>query len=256
MEVQQHIFMLQFKQDAPVIRSLRNYDELRRLLAEPQRHYSQLVVDQHCLKKHPMRLVAQLAMPGRIQTFYWKNERTAEVYVSDERGSVFYFTRPYFDEQSLLAPIHNFLQAVQYRQITSAEDPATKARPMLYYEVVGAPGKTDLHAERKRIRDVAPKKRYFQIQAIGEYTEHNDIFYTIYCEDQQFTQFEYGDDLFAAVARHIAAMRQGSGRYPVYITDLDLSQLSNERSAAIQTIEYLLRKQELENALNRALLDL
>ena len=180
----------------------------------------------------------------------------AEVYISDENGSVFHFNRPYYDEQSLLAPIHNFLQAVQYRQITSIDDPGTNAKPMLYYEVVGAPGKTELHAERKRIRDVAPKKRYFQIQAIGEYTENNDIFYTIYCEDEQFTQFEYGDDLFAAVARHISAMRQGSGRYPVYITDLDLSQLNSQRSGPIQTVEYLLRKQELENALNRALLAL
>ncbi len=256
MEVQQNIFMLQFKKSSPVIRSLRNYEELRRLLAEPQRHYSQLVVDQHCLKKHPLRLVAQLSQPDRIQTFYWKSERNAEVYVSDEKGSVFYFTRPYHDEQSLLAPIHNFLQAVQYRQITSAEDPSTSAKPMHYYEIVGAPGKTELNAERKRIRDVAPKKRYFQIQAIGEYTEHNDIFYTIYCEEEQFTQFEHGDDLFAAVARHIAAMRRGSGRYPVYITDLDLSQLSSQRTGPIQTIEYLLRKQELENALNHALLSL
>ena len=256
MEVQQQIFMLQFKRSAPVVRSLRNYDELYRLLAEPQSHYSQVVVDQHCLKKHPLRLVAQLSQPGRIQTFYWKSERTAEVYISDEKGSVFHFNRPYFDEQSLLAPIHNFLQAVQYRQITSSDDPGANAKPMLYYEIVGTPGKTELHAERKRIRDVAPKKRYFQIQAIGEYTEQNDIFYTIYCEEEQFTQFEYGDDLFAAVAQHISAMRQGSGRYPVYITDLDLSQLSSERTGPIQTIEYLLRKQELENALNRALLAL
>ena len=171
---------------------------------------------------------------------------------------MFYLTRPYHDEQSLLAPIHNFLQAVQYRQITTAStaDPQGNAKPMMYYEITGSPGKTELHAERKRIRDVAPKKRYFQIQAIGEYTEHNDIFYTIYCENQQFTQFEHGDNLFTAVAAHIASMRKGKGRYPCYITDLDLSQLNHEQSGPIQTVEYLLRKAELENALNNALLKL
>lgn len=256
MEVQQNIFLLQFKKETPVMRSLRNYDELRQLLSEPQRHYSQLVVDQHCLRKHPLRLVAQLSAPQRIQTFYLKNERIAEVYISDEAGSIFYLTRPYFDEQSLLAPIHNFLQAVQYRQITSAADSSANPKPMTYYEIIGAPGKTEIHAQRKRIRELAPKKRYFQIQAIGEYTEHNDIFYTIYCEDKQFTQFEHGDNLFAAVAAHITSMRKGSTRYPCYITDLDLSQLSNEQSAPIQTVEYLRRKAELENALNRALLSL
>ena len=256
LEIEQHIYMLQFKQKNPVIRTLRNYDELRRLLAEPQRHYSQLVVDKHCLGKHPLRLVSQLSVADRIQTFYLKNERTAEVYISDENGSVYYFTRPYFDEQSLLAPIHNFLQAVQYRQITSAENGQVAAKPMQYYEINGAPGKTDLMVERKRIRDLAPKKRYFQIQAIGEYTSDNDIFYTIYCEDQQFAQFDYGGELFMAVAKYISSMRQGTGKYPCYITDLDLSQLSSERSTPIQTVEYLLRKGELENALNRALLSL
>ncbi|PIE40768.1 MAG: adenylate cyclase [Gammaproteobacteria bacterium] len=253
LEIEQHIYMLQFKKNSPVIRTLRNYEELQRLLAEPQPHFSQLVVDKHCLRKHPLSLIAKLNIADQIQTFYHKNERSSQVYISDEKGSVYYFTRPYFDEQSLLAPIHNFLQAVQYRQLTTTENSRASAKPILYYEITGSPGKTELKAERKRIRDLAPKKRYFQIQAIGEYTENNDIFYTIYCADQQFSQFEYGNNLFQAVAGYITAMRSGPEKYPCYITDLDLSQLNSENNGPVQTVEYLLRKGELEHSLNRAL---
>ena len=113
--------------------------------------------------------------------------------------------------------------------------------------------KKEMKAVRKHIKSSTAKSRYFNVQAIGEQTGVDDTFYTIYCDDLEFSQFEYGDQLFVEVARHIASKRKTGEFYPCYLTDLDLSLLSLNGSTPQQTVDYFKRKEEIEQALNSAL---
>ena len=97
---------------------------------------------------------------------------------------------------------------------------------MVFFYEITANHKKELKATRKHINHSPAKSRYFNVQAIGEQTGVNDTFYTIYCDDLEFSQFEYGDHLFTAVAKHIASKRKTNERYPCYLTDLDLSLLT------------------------------
>jgi adenylate cyclase class 1 len=74
---------------------------------------------------------------------------------------------------------------------------------------------------------------------------------TLYCNNDEFSELEYGDQLFGVVARQILDQRQEAQRYRCYITDLDLSGLSGD--AGSQTILYLRYKTELERSLNDAM---
>lgn len=252
-EIEQYIYVLQFKRGIPVVKAVRDYQQLHELVAEPQAQYSHIVVDQHCLEKHPLSLVARLGTPGKIQIFYLKRETTAEIYCHDENGSIFHSIKPLHDEQSLLIPLHHFLQSVQYRRNTQLGKEDDVIKPVLYYEITGTPGKTALNAERKKLKNLQKTLRFFNVQAIGEQSGTEEIFYTIYCGDVEFSQFEHGEGLFKAVANHITSLRKNKAHYPCYITDLDLTQVMMERYSSLQTVEYLQFKDTLETEINTAL---
>lgn len=74
---------------------------------------------------------------------------------------------------------------------------------------------------------------------------------TLYCDQQEFSELEHGAQLYAVVARQIIGQRRAAGQYRCYITDLDLSELLDDRLGATQV--YLNYKRVLEQALNEGL---
>ena len=74
---------------------------------------------------------------------------------------------------------------------------------------------------------------------------------TLFCDQQEFGELEYGDQLFSVVARQIIGQRREVERYRCYITDLDLSGLLGDGPSPSNL--YLRYKADLERALNDAL---
>ena len=105
--------------------------------------------------------------------------------------------------------------------------------------------------ERRPAPQAPVSHPFYDVQAIIEPGEHGRVHVTLYCNHREFSELEYGADLFAAVARHILSQRREAERYPCYITDLDLSGVLDEGQT--QTIHYLRYKSRLEDALNAAL---
>ena len=85
-------------------------------------------------------------------------------------------------------------------------------------------------------------------------TDANDqSTYTVYCNQSEFSELEYGDHIFKAVAKHVLSLRQKREKYPIYITDLDLSDAAGSTNTKMQTNQYLQYKLVLETQLNKAL---
>ena len=74
---------------------------------------------------------------------------------------------------------------------------------------------------------------------------------TLYCNQREYSELEYGDQLFAVVAREIVGQRRELQPYRCYITDLDLSGLLGDSPGSSNL--YLRYKADLERALNKAL---
>ena len=89
------------------------------------------------------------------------------------------------------------------------------------------------------------------MQAIIQAGVEDALQVTLYCNQKEFSELEYGDQLYAVVAREIVGQRRDAQRYRCYITDLDLSDLLAEGQGS--SILYLRYKQELERVLNQAL---
>ncbi|MNR26048.1 hypothetical protein D3C85_1432340 [compost metagenome] len=92
---------------------------------------------------------------------------------------------------------------------------------------------------------------YYEVQAIIQAGVAGAAHVTLYCDQQEFSELEHGEQLYAVAARQIIGQRRGAGQYRCYITDLDLSELLDDQLGSTQL--YLRYKRELEQALNEGL---
>ena len=254
-------YLLQIRQQYHLLRlapgqvshqSLADLPALLEHLGERQGAYSPLHLDRHALEGEDLALLLPLGRPDCIQVFFRLDEGQAELYLLDERNSLWRGRQSCDDEQTLLIPLQRFLQAMLYRR--SAQLPLGAAQPIqeiLYYELLPAGRGRARKVERRSPPQQPQERPYYNVQAIVEPGAGQRPRITLYCNHREFSELEYGAGLFQAVARHILAQRRGQERYPCYITDLDLSAIAAE--SALQSIHYLRYKQRLESALNQAL---
>lgn len=226
------------------------------LLGAPQSGFSPLALDRHALEGDDLALVLPLGRPGCVQVFYRRDGAAVELYLLDERNALWRQRLPLHDEPSLLLPLQRFLLSVQRRQ--SALCPLTELTPLAFelrfYELLpGMPGRAQ-RIERRQLAGQGEGQTYFAVQAIIEQREGAPRQVSLFCDHREFSQLEYGRGLYLAVARHILGQRAGEQRYPCTITDLDLS--ATPGGGAVQTLQYLRYKTELEQALNDAMAQL
>ncbi|WP_068825127.1 class I adenylate cyclase [Pseudomonas sp. BMS12] len=254
LQVQQHFHVLELLPGQVSHAALSDLPSLIEHLGEEQPAYSPLRLDRHALEGEDLALILPQGRPDCIQVFYRVNEDSAELSVLDEHNALWRQRLPFRDEQSLLTPLQRFLQSLLYRRnallpLDSPLPPA--ALEVLYYEIL-PPGQQRARQLERRVPPQAPASHaFYDVQAIVEPADGGRVHITLYCNHREFSELEYGAELFSAVARHILAQRRGAERYPCYITDLDLSRILGEGHA--QSIHYLRYKAELEGALNGAL---
>jgi len=94
-------------------------------------------------------------------------------------------------------------------------------------------------------------KPFYDVQAIVEEASPGQVSVTLYCDGKEFSELEFGEQLYSVVARQILDQRSEPQRYRCYITDLDLSGILGDTRG--QTILFLRYKAELEKSLNEAM---
>ena len=247
LEVENLLYLIQFKRSVPVIRGMRNQEELLLVLREPQQNFSPIVVDRYALSKHPLKVVVQTNEEHKVQVFYQRQGDLAVVVIADELGSMFCTQKIFFSEKTVLNPIRHFLENIQQRRASQGV-----VASVAYYEIQRS-ANGELQAQRKQFTPPEKMNQYHNVKVIARPGSFDDIVYTIYCDGREFSHLEYGEALFESVAAHIASLRKQQTLYPFYITDLDLSQISHDGHSQVQTIQYLEHKEKIETAINQAL---
>ncbi|MEZ0199815.1 adenylate cyclase, partial [Pseudomonas qingdaonensis] len=59
---------------------------------------------------------------------------------------------------------------------------------------------------------------YYEVQAIIQAGVAGVAHVTLYCDQQEFSELEHGEQLYAVVARQIIGQRRGTAQYRCYIT--------------------------------------
>jgi adenylate cyclase class 1 len=255
-QIRQHYHVLQLTLGQVSHAVLGDLPALLDHLGGEQELYSPLHLDRHALDGDDLALILPMGRPQCIQLFYRLHESNgeAELTLLDEHNALWRRRLPFRDEQSLLTPLQRFLQSLLYRRnamLPLDSGDAGPALEILYYQLLPAAPLRAQRLERRPPPQAPVSHPFYDVQAILEPGDGRQPHVTLYCNHREFSELEYGRELYRAVARHIIAQRAGGERYPCYITDLDLSALLAGQQA--QTVHYLRYKSELEDALNAAL---
>ncbi|WP_109513327.1 class I adenylate cyclase [Pseudomonas ovata] len=248
---QYHVLELLNGRITPVV--INSLSGLFSYLGEALPCYSPLYLDPQALDDHDLTVIVPHGQPECIQVFYRVNEAFADLYVLDEHNTLWHQNLPWHDEPSLLQPLQRFFQAMLYRRGASLPldtVQAPVALEVLYYQVLPS-GSSRARSIEPRQAPTATDKPFYDVQAIIEESVPGQVNVTLYCDNREFSELEYGEHLFAAVARQILARRHETERYRCYITDLDLSGLNPDGHG--QSILYLHHKARLEKHLNDAM---
>jgi adenylate cyclase class 1 len=276
LQVRNFFYVLQYRDRNLQISLARNPALLLTQLGMNQPCWSPIVLDRYALASSPLAAVCAAMQPGCISVFFQLPRKDAGerfdssdelprgsadqalVYIADERGSLLLLRQGFSSLPALLQPLDSFLTAVLYRQHAQALA-VTPPAAVAYFELLQATPNQPVQAVRYDISELGDAQGTaapgFAVQAIASVDTTGKPVFTVYCDQQEFSALDHGDELYREVARFIVSKRRSLERYPCYITDLDLSALGTGDSAsgAQQTIDYLRYKQLLEQGLNHAL---
>lgn len=250
-----HYYVLQIQDNAPRMKQCKAESDLIDTLEKEQRQYSPIVVDSHAQLNSPLRLISNIAKSNSINVFYRQFDIGIETYVVDEKGSL---TRMIFrgkKDHNPLKPLHRFLRSVLNRQARSSKDFQADfgVFPVYFYEI-SRDKRNEFAAIPKNIAPDLKEIAQFAVKAVAHVNRDNQLCFDFFMPDKEFLMQEYGKQLFLETAKYILQKRQSQKRYPIYITDLDLSLAANiiSPNAPLQISHHLKVKAKLEFYLNRA----
>lgn len=251
LQIEQQLHVLEWRDGRAGFISFTHVAELSGYLAQEQARYIRWRVDEYALLGHVLKFILPVGREDAIQVFYRVNAGQAQLYVLDERNGLWQQSQPFIDEQALLLPLQRFLNSLLYRHTVTesfTEQTLNSTQLSVNYHRIYPDG-TDSPERIERCRLVSAEREhtFYAVQVI--YEEDGSL--TLYCNHQEFSQLQYGDQLYHYVARYILGMRRTAERYPCYITDIDLAKIVGHSD--VQTMHFLQRKTILERRLNAAL---
>ncbi|MFK3771533.1 class I adenylate cyclase [Pseudomonas sp. NPDC089406] len=253
LQVAQHTHVLELLAGQVTLATHDNHDAVLAALGEERNSYSPLHLDGNALQDHDLPLVLEQGQPGCIQVFYRLLDGWADLYVLDEHNALWQQRLPMQDEQHLLLPLQRFLQStVMRRDAHLPLDSLPQAALEIVYQQLLPSGIGKARSlEPRPVPQESPSQPYYEVQAIVQSGAGGTVHVTLYCDQQEYSELEHGDQLYTVVARQILRQRRSAGNYRCYITDVDLSELLGDEPGS--TSLCLRYKRELEQALNDGL---
>ena len=247
---QRAFFLFRFIEGRAQYQRAESYEGVLSQLAAPAREFSTTSGNPWALVGTPLPYILKLNRRGVVQFFFQALGSMAGVYLLDERGSLFHQIMAFDNPDALLSHFHRFFDAVLPRRGLHGEGANEQVE---YYRITKA--KSGQYGLSPVSMEVNGGRRYFQVQVIAEALEDKRNQLTVYLNDEEFSSLEHGDQLFNVVAGHILSKRKSGERYPIYITDIDITRLltGSMTEGGVQTIHFLTYKKRIEDRLNEAL---
>ncbi len=219
-----------------------SYSELIQLLGKSQPEYSPIVLDAHCAQNSALAAILKRARTQGIQVFLHSRDDFVDVFVMDEKASLFYSPMLCRELDALHHALNAFLTAGQ---------PTTPAAPRLdYYRLQQEEGQWQTH----KLSPPRSAGRYHAVQAIAHTDSSGHTRFDLAFNNQRYSHAEWGERLYKELARQVAdAQREPAPYHPCYVTELQWHSGNGKRHQTVQRLHY---KQLLEEAINTELLSI
>lgn len=199
----------------------------------------------------PLAPVYAANRPGRIQVFALPRRERIEVFLLAQDGALCHYHHEDPDPLPLFDHLSRFLGNIErHAEITDGERGAAVECHLLKQAGRGYA----LQAMHPAGTDQRP---YLPLRLFADIDRERQTSFVAYLDERRFSTEEHGTGLFDAIAREVLSQREGRARYPVYITDLELSPalLQFRNMGAHNVVELLRQKLRIERQLTRALGD-
>lgn len=260
LQMKEQLYILQYQQNQVSFKGARNDNDLVKRLGHHQVEFSPIVFDRYAMRDTPLPAISDTVQSDVLQAFFdvSGDRKTATVYVSDEKGSLYSYQRPFYSEEKLLRSLETFLFSTLYRHENQQREEHEDARnftdiPIVFYQLqLNEQG--DYYVEPFELDASQSTRESFTISAIAEKVPGSkEPIFNLLCAEQEFYAVDWGDDLYSAVARVILAKRRSREAYPCHITGLELSSISTLHGYQLQTTDFLRFKETIEQKINEAL---
>jgi len=228
---------------------------LLRSLSKPNSKFSPVVFEHRTHSDKLIQLLFKLNHADKIQLFYAINNNMADIYIIDENGSLFFQSIPFHDSKALINHYNLFFKSTINRRIFLMLDIQSNIENIeTEYFQINTDKTKNIQINKVDNKFDENEQSFFNIQVIGSPDdEHNSL--TIFCGDIEFSYMEHGNKIFNIVAKYVIEQRASGQKYPIYITDIDISTglMGQVESDKLQTIHYLNYKKRIEDKLNQAI---
>ena len=241
----------------PHYETYKNFSTMLNSLGRPRAVFGDVEFDEGCHGVSLLKCIFARNSPGVIQLFVLEHDGQVDIYVLDEYGALFSHHQECYRIEMIFDHYYQFLQNLlkYHPQTINMTDRLVDDEPIeLFrlrlraldsYTVSSIPVGMRLGAD------------YLPIRVFVDVDDNGNQQFTMFCEDVEFSSTEHGGRLFIVIAEFIFARRGYLETYPIYITDLELSnRFRAHRSIDNQQTSHLLNfKKRIEDQLTRALRD-
>jgi len=214
-------------------------------LARPQINFSSAHFNGATLNNTPIPLLYSFAKENTILVFFITRNQTVNLYIIDEKGSLFSHRYTNTSTKQLLTAYSNFINTLNDKGVLNS---TLSTRYFdLHLSGSGQYSATEIFEPTVSTWD------YLNIRIAGEiYSSSSEILYTLYCNELEFSTETTDDNIFKTVAEYIIDIRQGHAKYPIHITEIDvpLQALGVDNYQQLQTSHFLRYKHKIESRIN------
>ncbi|MFK5985355.1 MAG: class I adenylate cyclase [Pseudomonadota bacterium] len=255
--IERAYYLFAFEGDKPQFKKLENYRALIFELSKPSQEFSSLTVEKHATDDLVLPAIYQKNCANQVQFFYFNHIKNVDIYILDNFGDL-YYQRLAIEQQNVhinhyilfLNSIINRLQFDPNRDMTLDFE---NDIGLSIYQMSRQANK--LKIKKQQTNQFPLPKQFLNIQAIGNPSNISTEHFSIFCDDIEFSALDHGNQVYLELAKYVVSNRPSGLRYPIYITDMDLSVnlMESEGFQSIYISQLLKYKQEIEKKLNLAI---
>jgi adenylate cyclase class 1 len=256
--IEKSYFFIYFKENEPKYDKFNSYTALLNKLAVPSQEFNSLVVEKYTTDDLILPAIYKYNKSNQVQFFYFNHIKNVDIYILDDFGDL-YYQRLAIEEQNVhinhyilfLNSIINRLQFDDFRDMTMGFENVLE---LSIYQMTRQ--QSELLVRKQQANQFPLPKQFLKIQVIGNPKSNSSSqYFSIFCGDKEFSSLDYGNKIYHELADFVVQQRPSGLRYPIYITDMDLSADLMESGVQQSThiVQLLKYKQDIEKKLNIAI---
>ncbi|MEM7468873.1 MAG: class I adenylate cyclase, partial [Pseudomonadota bacterium] len=254
-QVEKSYAILSAKHGKASLDNYQNYSDLLQALGRSNNEYPVTKFSANSEAGELLKALFSTASCGEISFFIREKSGNADIYVIDEKGSLFYQTRPSHKTELTLGQFGQFFRNILDRK---HNDEAPSVVPRDFSRLSFYLLENNLSGEISVLPLESMKFNFGNDIPVSVFVDSNasdDQVISILVDDKEFSASELGEQLYKTIASSIIARRSGQELYPVYINNLEFSSRyqATHDITALQTVHLLNFKKSIEHRLLRAI---